>query len=172
LTNAFPAKHGRPSTSRRVIANGRYASFSEGDALPPAWVTLIEATAKLVDLVPEVPWAAVGIDVSRDGKLRLVQRGCQPVRVSLIGAELRMALESTTSGLTRKSWSSPHDAFGIMDVDFDLAPGASHALPAVPGFEPAPGERLVVHLKARMQRNFDDYGRTYANITVEGASSL
>jgi hypothetical protein len=173
LPKIFPTKHARPSTIRRLVANNTFARFTEGDELPSPWAALLDATSGLTDVAQETPWAAVGIDVSRDGKsARLVQRGCRPVRVNLMKADMRVALESSSNGQAAKSWTVPTNGFGT-DVIFDLPPGASHALPFVTGFEPAAGERVVVQLKAEMLWNFYEGARAdWVPIEIEGASAL
>jgi hypothetical protein len=173
LPSVFPAKHARASTLRKVLVNRQLARFADEADLPAPWRAVIDATSSLVEVAPEVPWAAVGIEVARDGKSwRVVHRGCQPVHVDLIEAELRVTLESTTTGQTRKSWSATSDDFHQAEPLFDLGPGASHVLPFAPGFEPAAGERVVVHLKAKMRDSFEEGIRDPVSIDIEGASSL
>jgi len=167
----LPAAHHAPL--RRLGINGTFAIFAAPGALPAPWRAALEATEDLTDLAPEVPWGAVGIEVARDGRsARLVHRGCKPVRLNMFSAVLRASQESSATALVSKSWSGTPGEF-IHDGVFELAPGASRPLPFWGDFAPAPGERVVVRLKTKMQMNLysSRYG-AWIEIDVEGASSL
>ena len=103
---------------------------------------------------------------------RLVHRGCKSVRVNMFSAVLGASQETAATALVSKSWSGRPGDF-VRDGVFELAPGASRPLPFRGDFAPAPGERVVVRLKTKMQRNLysSSYG-AWVEVEIEGASSL
>lgn len=110
-----------------VEIGGVTARFEARDPVEGPWAALVEACRALLDGLVASPVAAIGLEVSADGGLRLLHRGSDVLPVELSSLRTELVLWRDGTEVTRKG-SADH---GLGRVE--AGPGWSAEVAAPPG---------------------------------------